>query len=130
MNCFHLLYWLFVVLCGIVGFITGFFFGTGYAIGGTLFGLFTGYGILCGTVYLKRLSYKWFSIPPLCQHGQCAGGAYELVNVNQRCSIYRCHCGDQYCLTGDRFMAIHADGSMRPFRRRTLLGRWVRDEDK
>ena len=73
---------------------------------------------------------KWRPVRPLCRKGICKWDDYDVRGWDEddeRITILRCKCDIYYVKLGGRLMEILDDGSIKPFMKHSLLGRWKPD---
>ncbi len=80
------------------------------------------------TRLLASVERRLWPMAPACRNGRCFAGDYTVVPHGRLGEIrLRCRCGTQYIECGRRLLELLDDGTLRPYMRRTRLGRWVPD---
>lgn len=125
MTVIELLFFLFNLTCGIVvGHWMGAHFGFLFAIPGFFLGFGGGIGFFKTIIFFLDVWHKWRPLRPICRHGVCDSKAYRWIKESVQGDVFQCCCGTKYLKTGNQFMEILPDGSLRPYMKYTILRGW------
>jgi len=127
MNIMELMY---VVIFFAAGYYSGKFASSYWGIAGWIIGIPFGcflalliYWIIGELVYACN-----YNKLPICKKGRCQSKDYEHVEIRDTGWVFRCQCGDNYLLVGNRFLALLEDGAIHPYMRRARFRPWQEDK--
>lgn len=71
-----------------------------------------------------------FPLPPICKNGECSfdNKDYKFLGFKSKNKrIWRCKCGQDYLEYKRYFKEILPDGSLKPYMKKDIMGRWKLD---